>query len=88
MTHEEYAYVKDLLLKAQPATLDPSVKPLIEKWSTPPTPIQVLEVLDLCVNGGLTNRLGTVTLQAIYFDACLDHKTTHEEVVTQAHWRK
>lgn len=77
-----------LLLEAPDNQLDKAMKPYIEKWSDPPTPIQVLEVLDLCINGSLCSGLVVTVLQVTYEGACKDTGTTHEEVVKLATWRE
>jgi hypothetical protein len=78
----------DLLLKASVTQLDDQMKPLIEKWSDPPTALQVLEVLDRCVEGALASGFVVAVLQAVYDTRCKADGITHEELVKQATWRK
>lgn len=80
--------MKDILLAAPDSQLDAAMKPLIEKWSDPPTPIQILEVLDHCINGSLASGFVVHTLQIVYDMSCKEANTTHEEVVKQATWRQ
>jgi hypothetical protein len=80
--------MKDILLAAPDSQIDAAMKPLIEKWSDPPTPIQILEVLDHCIHGGLASGFVVHALQIVYDVACKDANTTHEEVVKQATWRQ
>lgn len=79
--------VKSLLV-APESQMDPIVKPMIEKWADPPTPIQILEVLDYCIYSSLTSTFVTKILQILYDNVCKDNNTTHEEVVKGAIWRK
>lgn len=76
------------LLEAPDSQLDARMKPLIEKWSDPPTPLQILEVLDHCIHGSLASGFVVSLLQMQYGRACEDAKTTHEEVVKGAKWRE
>src|SRR5579885_3852675 len=80
--------LRDYLLKAPDSQLDAAVKPLIEKWDEEPTPLQILEPLDLCINGSLASGFVVATLQAVYDVQCKKFNTTHEEVVKQATWRE
>ncbi len=77
----------DLLQSAPDSQIDATMKPLISKWKNPPTPIQVLEVLDHCIHGSLSSGMVVHVLQAIYDKVCEDNNTTHEEVVKLATWR-
>jgi hypothetical protein len=76
------------LLKAPDHQLDARMKPLIEKWTEPPTALQVLEVLDCCINGALASGFVVAVLQALYDIRCKEEGTTHEDVVKLAEWRK
>lgn len=78
---------KKVLLTAPDTQLDANMKPLIEKWSEPPTPIQILEVLDHCIHGALASGIVITVLQLMYKDACDQANTTHEEIVKNATWR-
>ena len=80
--------LREYLLKAPDSQLDAAVKPLIEKWDEDPTPLQILEPLDLCINGSLASGFVVAALQAVYDVQCKKMNTTHEEVVKQASWRE
>lgn len=80
--------LKELLLTASDSQLDACMHPLIKKWDEPPTPIQILEVLDHCINGALASGFMVAALQAIYDSTCKKNNTTHDEVVKNAVWRK
>lgn len=73
----------DLLKTASDSQLDASMKPLIEKWSDPPTAIQVLEVLDYCIHGSLASGFVVKVLQMLYEGRLEAEGTTHEEVVAK-----
>lgn len=79
--------LKTALLTAPDSQLDARMKPLLEKWSDPPTAIQVLEVLDHCIHGALGSSLVVKLLQILYDDALKAEGKTHEEVVPLATWR-
>lgn len=78
---------KTILLTAPDTQLDASMKPLIEKWSEPPTPIQILEVLDHCIFGALASGVVVTVLQTMYDESLIQANTTHEEVIKKATWR-
>lgn len=75
------------LLDAPDSQLDAAMKPLIEKWGDPATPIQILEVLDHCIHGSLASGFVVSLLQIMYDMSCTHYKTSHEEVVKNASWR-
>ena len=79
--------IQEALLKAPDSQLDPSVKPMIQKWKNPPTAIQILEVLDFCIHGSEASGFVVGLLQMMYNQACKAENTTHEQVVLGAHWR-
>lgn len=79
--------LRDHLLEAPDTQLDAAVKPLIKKWDDDPTPLQILEVLDLCIHDALASDFTVTALQAVYDMQCKKFNTTHEEVVKQATWR-
>jgi hypothetical protein len=77
----------DYLLAAPETQLDSRMKPMVEKWSDPPTALQVLEVVDHCINGSLASGFVVAMLQALYDIRCKEEKTSHDEVVKLATWR-
>lgn len=83
--HEE---IIKYLLSTSDSQLDTSVKPLIEKWDSPPTPIQVLKVLDFCTCSALGSGFVISLLQLLYETICKDNNISHEEVVIKANWRE
>ena len=83
-----YQEIVEVLLQLSERHIDEAVKPMLEKWSDPPEPIQILEVIDQCVHGSLASGFVVTTLQAMYKMSCEDHNTTHEQVVVNATWRK
>jgi hypothetical protein len=76
------------LLDAPDTQLDAAMKPLIEKWADPATPLQILEVLDHCIHGSLASGFVVTLLQIMYDTACKREGTTHEEVLKGAAWRQ
>jgi len=84
---EEMTEITQELLKAPESQLAASMKPLIEKWSDPPSAIEILEVLDHCVYASLASGFVVTLLQILYDDQCKKENTTHEEVIKNATWR-
>lgn len=76
-----------VLLEAPDSQLAAVVKPYIRKWSEPPTALQVLEVVDYCINGALSSGVVLASLQVLYEQRCKAEGTTHVEVVKLATWR-
>ncbi len=79
--------LKEVLLLAPDKMLDPSIKPKIEAWEDPPTSLQVLRVLDMCVRGSMATEMVVVTLDLL-LKRLIEHEgTTLEAVVAKASWR-
>lgn len=76
-----------ILLDAPDSQLDKAMKPYIRKWSNPPKTVEVLEVLDYCINGSLASGTAILALQTLYEVRCKAENTTHEEVAKHATWR-
>lgn len=79
--------VINLLLQAPDSQLDESMKVYIREWTSPPTPLEVLEVLDHCIYGALASDMLVGILQEGYKQLCDDAGTTHDEIVKGATWR-
>jgi hypothetical protein len=84
---EKLRELVSLLMSAPDSFLDASLKPKIRTWSDPPTPLQILEVLDFTIHGGLASGAIVAILQDVYYKRLEEEKTTHEEVVKLATWR-
>jgi hypothetical protein len=80
--------MKEIVLEAPDSQLDASMKPLVEKWSTPPKAIEILEVLDWCIFSSLASGLVVTLLQNMYAEAVIKEKVSHEEMGRLAVWRK
>lgn len=80
--------MKDILLTAPENELDKAARDMITKWSLEPTPLEVLETLDACIYRALASDFVVSVLQIYYTLVCDKHKTTHDEVVKNATWRK
>lgn len=80
--------MKEMLLKAPDSQLDASMFPLIAKWDEPdPTAIQLLEVIDNCIHGGLSSGVVLSILQG-YLDQRLKVEAkTLEDLLPLATWR-
>jgi len=75
------------LLEAPSSMLDAAIKPHILAWSEPPTSLQVLKVLDICVHDGLASGF-TVRLLNVMFEMAMAREgTTRDVVIAQAPWR-
>jgi hypothetical protein len=79
---------KDSLLKFSDNSLDPSMKTLIYSWGTPVTAIEVLKVVDLCINGALASDIIVYFMQKVYELALEREKKTHEDMLPLATWRE
>jgi hypothetical protein len=84
----KYEELVTLLLQSPDTHLDAKVLPYIQKWSTPPTALQVLEVLDLCIFGSLASGFTTRLLQSLYDQRCREENTSHEVLAKLASWRE
>lgn len=78
----------NILLEFSNRELDASMKPLIQKWSDPPKAIEILKVLDHCINGSLASGFVVAALQASYAAALKAESTTHEALLPLATWRR
>lgn len=92
MTPEQMPYtmsretVEDLM-DAPDSQLDASMVDKIRTWSDPPTALQILEVVDDCIFGGLASGF-VVSLLQVYLEATMAYEgTTLPELVKQATWR-
>jgi hypothetical protein len=63
------------------------MKPLVEKWSSPAKAIEILEVLDWCINGSLASGLVVTLLQKLYDAALETEGVTHADMEKLATWR-
>ena len=79
--------MKQLMLEAPDGQLDASMMPLIEKWDDPPTSLQILEVLDKCINYGLASGFVVSALQIMLDTTMINEETTLEQLVPLAVWR-
>lgn len=76
------------LLKLSDDVFDGMMKELVQKWNSPPTALQILEVTDKCIYGSLTSNAVVCILQIMYRDTMERENTTHEEIEKLAVWRK
>ncbi len=79
--------IADVLLKMTEEQLDRSMHPYIEKWSAPPTALQVLEVLDRCVHGALASSFVIGSLRAMLGIALKGEGKTLEQLEPEVTWR-
>lgn len=77
----------EALLKLSDYALDDSMRPLIERWSDPPTSLEILEVLDRCIFSALASNFVVSSLQIWYDMALTVEGKTHEQNVPLATWR-
>lgn len=76
-----------LLLLAPDDHLDASMIELVKGWSDPPTPLQILEVLDKCTNYALASDLAMNAILALYHEALDEAEMQHEDLLSNAIWR-
>ena len=83
----KYGELTTLLLQSSDNQLDAKMFPYIQKWSNPPTALQILEVLDVCIFGALASGFIVKLLQVLYDQRCQEENVTHEELAKLATWR-
>jgi len=79
--------VRKTLLEVPGSMLDAAMLPYVKKWSEPPKALEVLEVLDHCINGALASGLVIQLLQQEYDDALKREDLLHGQLVPLATWR-
>ena len=79
--------LKEMLLQAPDSELDSCMFPLIKKWDDTPTAIQVMEVLDHCVHGGLASGFVIKLLETMVDNALKEENLTREQLIEKAIWR-
>lgn len=82
-----YQEIKAHLLEASDRQFDASLKPRVEKWDEPPTPLQILEVLDQCVHCALASGFVVNLLGIMYDQRLKETGLSNDEVVKYAVWR-
>ena len=83
----DYQELKRLLLVASDTQLDASMKLLIQQWTDPPEPLEILQVLDKCIFGSLSSDFIVLILQVIYDGRLRDKGVVHDDVIKGAYWR-
>jgi hypothetical protein len=82
------ADLKVLFLNAPDSQFDPSLRPLVEKWTDPcATSLEVLEVLDQVVHTAGGSGFVVMALQTMYDGLVAEEGTTHEQNLAKATWR-
>lgn len=83
------ANIKELLLSAPEGQLDSWIKEkYITYWSDPPTSLQILEALDLCIWGSLSSGFVLDVLSHQYYQTLATENKTHEDNLPLALWRE
>ena len=83
------ATLKELFLQLSDDALDPIAKNLIRLWDDPePTALQILKVLDYCVNGGLCSDREIMILDLLWRQRMEAEGQTMETQFEQAVWKK
>ena len=75
------------LLELSDNQLDESMKVLIRKWSTPPTSLELLEVIDKIIFASLASSFVLSFLQIMYDSTLKNEGKSHNDIVTHASWR-
>jgi hypothetical protein len=60
---------------------------LVRSWNDPPKALEVLEVLDLSIHGGLASEFVVQVLQVEFEAALAREAMTQEQIVAYASWR-
>lgn len=87
MSAETEKEVRDLLLSAPETQLDPALFPLIEKWNFPPTSLQILEALDMCVYGGAASGFTVTVLEGLLNRSLRRDGQELKDIIPYATWR-
>lgn len=81
--------LKDLFLQLSDDQLDPIAKNLIRQWDEPePAALQILKVLDYCVNGGLCSDREVMLFDILWRHRMEEEGQTMKQQIEQAVWRK
>ncbi len=80
--------IKSVLLAAPVSQFDEVMHPFVQKWDDPPTSLQLLEVLDLCILCAHGSDLVITLLQTVYDETLQREQKKHEDNVPLATWRK
>lgn len=78
---------KDLLLSAPNGCFDEQAKNEVRLWSDPPTSLQILKVLDLCVRYSLTSDMVVTLLRGVLNRTLEKEGNTFEGILPLATWR-
>lgn len=76
-----------LLLNLSDNTLDPIAKEDIRSWASPPTALQILHTLDICVHGSLCPAFVIAALNVALIQALDTEGTSLDAITPQATWR-
>ena len=79
--------VRTMCLNLSERAFDPVAKDTVRKWSPEPTALEVLETLDLCINGSLCSSFEVTVLTTLYDLTREAEGKTHEQVAAVAPWR-
>lgn len=80
--------IKSFCAKLSDRSLDGRIKPRIAAWSEPATALEVLEVLDLCINGSLCSSFELHLFNMLLSEACAREKCTRGDLEALAVWRQ
>jgi len=80
--------LKEIFLQRSDEALDPIAKTLIRQWDEPmPTALQLLEVLDACVNGGLCSGLEITAMDLFLQNQLKEEGISMTTLLERATWR-
>lgn len=80
--------IKEMLLTAPPTAIDPVILPMIQDWDEPTaSSLQILKVIDICVNECLADSRVVSILQVLYETVLRIEGKKHEDNVPFATWR-
>ncbi len=85
--NELAAHVREMCLTLSDRVFDPVAKATVRKWSSEPTALEILETLDLCINGSLCSSFEIKVLTMLYDMTREAEGKTHDQVAAVAPWR-
>jgi hypothetical protein len=79
--------LKEMLLTAPDTQLSKKTHKYMEKWSNPPTALQLLEILDYSARYSYASDFVMRILDTAFEEALTEEGLTREQVVALAYWR-
>lgn len=81
--------IREALLATPEAGLASSMRAIVQGWSEDPTPLEVLDLLDRCLESETPacSRLTYLVLELLFGTLCREHRVSPVSVIFAAPWR-